>query len=55
MTGYEMLSESQERVLMVLQPGREDEAAEIFTAGGLILPLSVVLAPIAWKSCMRAR
>ena len=36
MTGYEMLlSESQERMLMVLQPGREDEAAEIFHRWGL--------------------
>jgi phosphoribosylformylglycinamidine synthase len=31
MTGYElMLSESQERMLMVLKPGREDEARRIF-------------------------
>jgi len=38
MTGYEMLlSESQERMLMVLQPGREDEAAEIFPRWGLDL------------------
>ena len=36
MTGYEMLlSESQERMLMVLKPGREDEAAEIFHRWGL--------------------
>ena len=36
MTGYEMLlSESQERMLMVLQPGREAEAAEIFFRWGL--------------------
>ena len=36
MTGYEMLlSESQERMLMVLQPGREAEAAEIFHRWGL--------------------
>ena len=31
MTPYEfMLSESQERMLMVLKPGREDEAKRIF-------------------------
>ena len=38
MTGYEMLlSESQERMLMVLKPGREPEAEAIFTRWGLIL------------------
>jgi phosphoribosylformylglycinamidine synthase len=36
MTGYEMLlSESQERMLMVLKPGREPEAEAIFTRWGL--------------------
>ncbi len=36
MTGYEMLlSESQERMLMVLKPGREAEAEAIFTRWGL--------------------
>ena len=31
MTAYEMmLSESQERMLMVLKPGREDDARKIF-------------------------
>lgn len=36
MTGYEMLlSESQERMLMVLKPGREDEAEKIFHRWGL--------------------
>ena len=36
MTGYEMLlSESQERMLMVLKPGREPEAQEIFARWGL--------------------
>ncbi|MGC6472566.1 MAG: phosphoribosylformylglycinamidine synthase subunit PurL [Parvibaculales bacterium] len=36
MTAYEMLlSESQERMLMVLKPGREDEAEAIFTRWGL--------------------
>ena len=36
MTGYEMLlSESQERMLMVLKPGRESEAEAIFTRWGL--------------------
>lgn len=36
MTAYEMLlSESQERMLMVLKPGREAEAEEIFTRWGL--------------------
>jgi phosphoribosylformylglycinamidine synthase len=36
MSGYEMLlSESQERMLMVLQPGREAEAGEIFHRWGL--------------------
>ncbi len=36
MTAYEMLlSESQERMLMVLKPGRESEAEKIFTRWGL--------------------
>ena len=36
MTGYEMLlSESQERMLMVLKPGREPEAEAIFSRWGL--------------------
>jgi phosphoribosylformylglycinamidine synthase subunit PurL len=36
MTAYEMmLSESQERMLMILQPGREAEAESIFTKWGL--------------------
>ena len=36
MTGYEMLlSESQERMLMVLKPGREAEAEKIFQRWGL--------------------
>ena len=36
MTGYEMLlSESQERMLMVLKPGREPEAETIFSRWGL--------------------
>src|SRR5262249_12713269 len=36
MTPYEfMLSESQERMLMVLKPGREGEATRIFEKGGL--------------------
>lgn len=36
MTAYEMLlSESQERMLMVLKPGREGEAEKIFTRWGL--------------------
>ena len=36
MTPYEfMLSESQERMLMVLKPGREEEAKRIFDKWGL--------------------
>jgi phosphoribosylformylglycinamidine synthase len=36
MTAYEMLlSESQERMLMILKPGREDEAKKIFDKWGL--------------------
>ena len=37
MTPYEMmLSESQERMLMVLKPGREGEAEAIFRSGSWI-------------------
>ncbi len=57
MTAYEMmLSESQERMLMVLRPEKEEEAEGIFRNGGWISPLSAIPPTIcASACCMTAR